>query len=233
MKLGGLQKTSLIDYPGKIACTVFTIGCSFRCPFCHNPELVLPTFNQTGSILEKDFFNFLLTKKNKLDGVCITGGEPTVQVDIIEFIKKIKKIGLLVKLDSNGSRPDVLNQIIKLNLVDYFAMDIKNNLKKYSKTIGVKVDRERIKLSVELIKNSGKEYEFRTTVVPSLHTYEDFKDIAKWINNSKKYSLQNYQDKGKILQEEKREVFKNSRKLNLNKIKKILEKNFEEILIRE
>jgi len=165
MRLGGYQKLTLIDYPGKIATTVFTVGCSFRCPFCHNPELVLPDHFPAPNKMEKEFFEFLKKRKGKIQGVCITGGEPTIQPDIIAFIKKVKKMGFLVKLDSNGTRPDILKKVIDGKLVDFIAMDIKNSLKKYSKTVGTKVDIERIKLSIELIMNSGIDYEFRTTVV--------------------------------------------------------------------
>ena len=131
MILGGYQKLTLIDYPGKIATTVFTVGCSFRCPFCHNPELVLSSqFAGHRMDLEKEFFEFLKKRKGKIEGVCITGGEPTIQPDLIEFIKKIKKLGFLVKLDTNGTRPDVLKKLLDAKLLDFMAMDIKNQPEK-------------------------------------------------------------------------------------------------------
>src|SRR3990172_8063647 len=168
MILGGFQKITLIDYPGKLATTVFTVGCNFRCPFCHNPELVdLKLVHNEES--EKEFLAFLKKRKGKLEGVCITGGEPLIQPDIIDFIKKIKKLGFFVKLDTNGTRPDVLKKIIDAKIIDYIAMDIKNQLKFYDKTTGTKVDKNRIKLSVDLIMNSHIPYEFRTTAVPGLH----------------------------------------------------------------
>ncbi len=153
MVLGGYQKLTLIDYPGKIATTVFTVGCSFRCPFCHNPELVKHgTWNmEQRTTMEKEFFEFLKKSKGKLEGVCITGGEPAIQPDLEEFIKKIKKLGFLVKLDTNGSRPDVLKKLMDKKLLDFVAMDIKSSSKNYIKTTGLKVDIKRIKLSVNLI----------------------------------------------------------------------------------
>jgi pyruvate formate lyase activating enzyme len=194
MIIGGYQKLTLIDFPGKLATTVFTVGCPFRCPFCHNPELVTHASRSMNheSKMEKEFFAFLKKRKGKLDGVCITGGEPTIQKDLLDFMRKIKKMGYAVKLDTNGTRPDVVRKAIKEGLVDFIAMDIKNHLGKYDKTTGSKADKERIKLSVELIKNSGVKYEFRTTVVPGLHVEEDFKKIAKWLKGAKSYWLQRY-----------------------------------------
>lgn len=228
MKIGGLQKLTLIDYPGKIAATVFTVGCSFRCPFCHNPELVLPSFGQTGSVSEKEFFDFLKKRKGKLDGICITGGEPTIQKDLLEFVRKVKKMGYLVKLDSNGTRPDVLRRGLKEKLFDFIAMDIKNSLENYEKASGCTTDIERIKLSVDLIRNSGVDYEFRTTVVPGIHHYGDFEKIAKWLNGTKKYVLQKYRNEGKILNQEFAGK-KYKKVLNLEKIKKRIKNNFEKI----
>ena len=232
MLIGGYQKLTLIDYPGKIAATVFTIGCNFRCPFCHNPELVaignLPL--TTNNNLEKEFFNFLKKRKGKLEGVCITGGEPTIQPDLIDFIKKIKKLGFLVKLDTNGARPDVLKKIIEKKIVDFIAMDIKNNLKKYAETCGSKVDLKRIKLSVDLIRNSGINYEFRTTVVPGLHKEKDFEDIAQWLSGSDAYYLQEYRDI-KILDPRLKKKTK-GKKINLEKIKEKIKDNFSKVEIR-
>lgn len=228
MIIGGYQKLTLIDYPGKIATTVFTVGCSFRCPFCHNPELVLRPGIKNN--LEKEFFKFLEKRKGKLEGVCITGGEPTIQSDIIDFIKKIKKIGYSVKLDSNGSRPDVLRKIIRERLVDFIAMDIKDSQEKYQKTTGGKADIERIKLSVEMIKNSKLSYEFRTTVVPGIHKEKDFEKIAKWIRGSRAYYLQEYRET-KILDSNLKKITK-GKSIDLEKIKNKIEKNFENFGIR-
>ena len=237
--LGGFQKLTLIDYPGKLATTVFTVGCSFRCPFCHNPELV--EAQNFASLhkgkMEKEFFEFLKKRKGKLQGVCITGGEPTIQLDIIEFIKKIKKLGFLVKLDTNGSRPDVLKKIIDLKLVDYIAMDIKNQPKSYLKTAGITVGNansrsilDRIKLSVDLIMHSQIPYEFRTTVVPGIHSEKAFLEIAKWISGASKYWLQKYEET-KILDPKLKNKTK-GKKLDLEKIKKAIEKHFEKVGIR-
>jgi len=182
MLIGGLQKLTLIDYPGKIATTVFTIGCNFSCAFCHNPELVDPIkIKKQPLISEKTFFDFLKSRKGDLDGVCITGGEPTIHKDLPEFIKKIKNLGFSVKLDTNGSNPEMLEKLIRSNLLDYIAMDIKNsNLK------------SQISKSVEIIKNSGVDYEFRTTIVPALHKKEDIIKMAKEISPAKKYFLQQF-----------------------------------------
>lgn len=232
MIIGGYQKLTLIDYPKKLATTVFTVGCSFRCPFCHNPELVLTSNQQlaTNNITEKEFFDFLKKRKGKLDGVCITGGEPLIQPDIINFIKKIKKLGFLVKVDTNGTRPDVLKKIINQKLVDYIAMDIKNSPKRYDVASGVKSDMERIKLSVDMIMNSGIDYEFRTTVVPGIHTVRDFDAIAKWIKGAPAYYLQEYREI-KILDPKLKKKTK-GKKIDLDKIKERIEKNFKKVGIR-
>lgn len=230
MILGGFQKLTLIDYPGKIATTVFTVGCSFRCPFCHNPELVLKSHPVAQEDLEKEFFKFLKTRKGKLEGICITGGEPTIQPDIINFIKKIKTLGFLIKLDTNGTRPDVLKKLLDLKLLDFVAMDIKNQLKGYDKTVGVKSDKKRIKLSVDLIRNSRIPYEFRTTVVPGIHTEKDFKEIAAWLKGAERYFLQEYREE-KILDQKLKKKTK-GKKIDLEKIKKSIEKNFDKVRIR-
>jgi pyruvate formate lyase activating enzyme len=230
--IGGYQKLTLIDFPGKLATTVFTVGCSFRCPFCHNPELVLGSqLSVSNNGLEKEFFEFLEKRKEKLEGVCITGGEPTIQPDLLVFIKKIKALGFSVKLDSNGSRPDVLRKIIKEKLVDFIAMDIKNQPVRYSETNGVKTDIERIKLSVTLIMNSGIPYEFRTTVVPGIHTEKDFDAIAAWIRGADAYYLQEYREI-KILDPCLKKKTK-GKKINLENIKKRIGHHFKKIGIRE
>jgi pyruvate formate lyase activating enzyme len=231
MILGGLQKLTLIDYPGYIAATVFTVGCNFRCPFCHNPELVERGTWNVERKLEKDFFEFLETRQGKLEGVCITGGEPTIQPDILEFIRKIKSLGYKVKLDSNGARPDVLRTLFREKLLDFVAMDIKNTWEKYDQTTKSKVDIERIRLSVDLIRSSGVDYEFRTTAVPGLHKEEDFDKIGEWLKGSKKYVLQAFEDKGKILDPNLKKITKN-KKLDLEKIVGKIEKYFGKVEIR-
>ncbi|EKE11866.1 MAG: Pyruvate-formate lyase-activating enzyme [uncultured bacterium] len=230
MILGGFQKLTLIDYPGKIATTVFTVGCNFRCPFCHNPELVdlRLTHNEES---EKDFFDFLQKRKGKLEGVCITGGEPTIQPDIIKFIKKIKKEGFCVKLDSNGTRPDILKKLIDQSLIDYIAMDIKSYPDAYVKVTETESDKDRIRISVDLIRNSGIDYEFRTTVVPGLHDEKDFVKIAQWLEGSRAYYLQEYREEQKILNPNLKKKTK-GKKINLEKIKKDIEKSFGKVEIR-
>lgn len=198
MLLGGVQKLTLIDYPGKVAATVFTVGCNFRCAFCHNPELVDPELiKENPKISERDFFDFLKSRQGDLEGVCITGGEPTLHLDLPEFIKKIKKLGFAVKLDTNGSNPEMLKKLIIVG-VDYIAMDIKAPLEKYKEITGVE-NLDNIKKSVEIIKNSclvgrqaGLDYEFRTTVLPKFHNEEDLMKIAQWMKGSKKYFLQQF-----------------------------------------
>lgn len=195
MDIGGLQKTTLIDYPKKIACTVFLIGCNFRCPFCYSAELVLPEkIKKQPRISEKDFFNFLKERREYLEGVVICGGEPTIHSDLSDFLSKIKKLGYAIKLDTNGSNPQMIRKLISLNLIDYLAMDIKAPLKKekYQKSNGVKIDLEKIKESINIIKKSNIDYEFRTTVVPTIHTLEDIKQMANDIAPAKRYFLQNF-----------------------------------------
>ncbi len=230
MILGGYQRLTLIDYPGKIATTVFTVGCSFRCPFCHNPELVQSSQFTVHSNLEEEFFEFLKRRKGKLEGVCITGGEPTIQLDLMDFIEKIKKMGFSVKLDTNGSRPDILRNIIQKNLVDFIAMDIKDSPEKYQKTSGGKADPERIKLSVEMIMNSKIPYEFRTTVVPGIHKEKDFEKITRWIRGAQAYYLQEYRET-KILDPNLKKITK-GKSIDLEKIGKKIGGNFGKFGIR-
>ncbi|MFA5211125.1 MAG: anaerobic ribonucleoside-triphosphate reductase activating protein [Patescibacteria group bacterium] len=191
MFIGGLQKTSLIDYPEKIAAIVFTQGCNFRCPYCHNPELVKKElFNQ--NISEKEIFDFLENKKGKLDAVSITGGEPTLQIDLYDFIKKVKEMDFKVKLDTNGSNFEVLKKLIDEKLVDYIAMDIKAPLEKYEEVVRMKVNLENIKKSIELIINSDIESEFRTTIVKSLLNFEDFEKIGELVKGASYYVVQKF-----------------------------------------
>lgn len=198
MILKGLQKTTLLDFPEKVACTVFTGGCNMRCPFCHNASLVISP-NENSDISEKEFFDFLSKRKNILDGVCITGGEPLLQKDIEAFMKKIKDMGFALKLDTNGSFPDKLRSIIDKGLVDYVAMDIKNSRKKYPMTAGIDIDLSKISESIALLINGGTPYEFRTTVVKELHSAEDMVSISEWISGTKAYYLQSFTDSGDII----------------------------------
>jgi len=229
--IGGLQKLTLLDYPGHIAATVFTVGCNFRCPFCHNPELVSGSRYLVSDKLERDFFELLENRHGKLEGVCITGGEPTIQPDLIDFIRKIKELGYKVKLDTNGARPDVLRKLYGEKLLDFVAMDIKNSPQSYNSTTNSKVDIERIRLSVDLIRNSGVDHEFRTTAVPGIHTEKDFIEIGKWLEKAKKYVLQAFEDKGKILDPRLLKKTKGKR-LDLEKIAGKIKKHFGKVEIR-
>ena len=197
MCIVGLQKLTLLDYPGRVACTVFLQGCNFKCPFCYNSSLI--DSNDNNFLSTNDFFDFLDKRKKVLDGVAITGGEPLLNPSIKEFIKKIKEKGFLVKLDTNWSNPNLLKELIEENLVDYVAMDIKNTFEKYQITTGVNVDIENIKKSIHLLINSSIDYEFRTTVVKEFHNIEDFKLIGEQIKGAKNYFLQSYQEKDSVL----------------------------------
>lgn len=184
MIIGGLQKTSLLDFPEKIAAIVFTVGCNFRCGYCHNPELI------NGGAKIEDVFEFLKTRQGKLDGVVITGGEPCLQKDLPEFIKQVKELGFAVKLDTNGSFPEMLEKV--LPDLDYVAMDIKAPLEKYSQIVNVDVDTSKILKSIEILKNGGVDYEFRTTVVKSQLSFEDFEKIGQLIQGAPRYYLQKF-----------------------------------------
>lgn len=198
MIIKGLQKTTLLDFPGKVACTVFTAGCNFRCPFCHNASLVVRP-GDVDEISEEEFFSYISRRKGILDGVAITGGEPLMAVGIEDFIRRIKSMGFLVKLDTNGAYPDRLEALLDEGLVDYVAMDIKNSREKYAETIGLKAFPSGIDRSIEIIMNKAPDYEFRTTVVRELHETQDIVDITKWIQGAKRYFLQSYVDSGDIL----------------------------------
>ena len=188
VEIRGLKKTSLVDYPPNIACTIFLGGCNFRCGFCHNPEIVL---NRAEIIKENDFFEFLEERKNILDAVCVTGGEPTIHKYLPEFLMKIKNKGLKIKLDTNGTNPEMLTNIIDNKLVDYVAMDIKGNLEDYEKICACKVDTEAIKKSIEQVKRMF-DYEFRLTVVPGFIDKEGIKKIGELLKGSKRMYLQQF-----------------------------------------
>jgi len=193
MEIGGFQKLTLIDYPGKLACTVFLAGCNFRCSFCYSGELVLPEkIRNQPKIPEKELFDFLKERKGLLEGVVICGGEPTTNVKLSDFIKKVKKLGYAVKLDTNGSNPEMLEKLINENLLDYVAMDIKAPKEKYEKSAGVKIDIKKIQKSIDVLKQDKVDYEFRSTIVPRVHTKEDVIEMAKWVKGAKKYYLQNF-----------------------------------------
>ncbi len=191
MQICGLQKNTLIDYPGRVAATVFLCGCNLRCPWCYSRELVLPEeIQKQPKISEKEFFDFLEERKGLLEGVVICGGEPTINKELAGFIKKIKEFGYLVKLDTNGSNPETLKGLIDEGLIDYVAMDVKLPKEKYRAVLGV--DPAEIEKSIKILKDSAVGHEFRTTIVSTVHKKEDILKIAKWLTPAKKYYLQNF-----------------------------------------
>ncbi|MDO8444481.1 MAG: anaerobic ribonucleoside-triphosphate reductase activating protein [bacterium] len=255
MQIAGIQKLTLVDFPGHVAATIFTRGCSFRCGFCHNPELVLPEkFNPLLS--EAQIFEFLESRYGKLTGICITGGEPLLNVDCDKFISHLKALGFDVKLDTNGSFPERLAKIIKDGDVDYIAMDIKSSLQKYAMTISnyqlsisnkfsnkkLKTDQltgnwkletgnlqSNILKSIRLIMSSGIDYEFRTTVCHPLHQVTDFEEIGKMIKGAKRYFIQNYKKSKQVDETENYQPFSDK---ELKEAKKIMEKYVEEVGVR-
>ena len=198
MEIKALQKTTLLDFPTKVACTVFTGGCNFRCPFCHNASLVInPDYSKT--IDMDSLFSYLKKRKGILDGVCITGGEPLLQKDIDLFMRNVHDIGLAVKLDTNGSFPEILSGLIDEGLVDYVAMDIKAPKDKYAKVCGTDKFTDKVAQSVDILMRGKVEFEFRTTVVRELHDADDFEEIGKWIEGAPKYFLQQFKDSGDLI----------------------------------
>lgn len=198
MKLCGLQKTTLLDYPGHVAATIFLGGCNFRCPFCHNSGLIGSDAESLFS--EEEILDFLIKRKGILEGVCITGGEPTLAVGLESFIRKIRELGYLIKLDTNGYRPDVLKKLITDGLLDYIAMDIKSGREHYKKAAGTRdIKIRNVEESAAFLMENRIPYEFRTTVVKGIHTVGDFVDIGNWLEGDTKYFLQNYVDSDQVL----------------------------------
>lgn len=199
MFISGLQKLTLLDYPGTVACTVFTGGCNFRCPFCHNAPLVLPE-RLAQDTDEEQVLAFLKKRTGILDGVAITGGEPLIHKEIPSFLEKVKALGFSIKLDTNGSFPEMLESIVKAGLVDRVAMDIKNCPEKYAETIGLKdFDIAPVERSKSFLMECGIDYEFRTTVVKGIHTEESLLGAAEWIAGAKEYYLQQFKDSGDVI----------------------------------
>ena len=200
MKINGFQKLTLLDFPGKVACTVFTAGCNFRCPFCHNASLV--THIESENLFDsEEILKYLKKRYGILEGVCITGGEPLLQPDLAEFIAGIKEIGYKVKLDTNGSNPEKLKELVKNGFIDYVAMDIKNCKEKYAKTAGIEnLKLQDIEQSVDFLLTGKVNFEFRTTVVKEYHTTEDIRKIGEWIKGAPRYFLQNFVDSGDIIE---------------------------------
>jgi len=199
MKIGGFQKTSLLDYPDMISSIVWTVGCNFNCPFCYNTELVHGTAQ---SISEKQIFDHLKTRKGIVEALVISGGEPFLQKDLDVFCNKIKKLNLLMKIDTNGSFPDKLKELIEKKLVDYVAVDIKAPKDKYEKLVGVKIDIKKIQNTIAILQNSNVDYEFKTTFVPKFLIKKDILEIAKWLKGSKKFYLQQFKNEMPILSDE-------------------------------
>ncbi len=200
MLIEGLQKTTLLDYPGCVACTMFSHGCNLRCPFCHNASLVVRKPSNIINI--EEITEFLKKRKGILDGICLTGGEPLLQKDAIDFIRYLKEFGYKLKLDTNGFYPDKLKSVIEDGLVDYVAMDIKSSRENYAKAVGIPdIDVSPVEESVRLIMSSGIDYEFRTTAVKGLHLVSDFEKIGVWIKGAKRYFIQQFIDSGDIISE--------------------------------
>lgn len=199
MNFYGFQKMTLLDYPGKVACTLFTGGCNLRCPFCHNASLVLQP--DASEVYEESYIlEYLGKRRGLLDGVCITGGEPLLNRDLKDFIKKVKELGYSVKLDTNGSFPDRLAELVSDGLIDYVAMDVKNCKEKYALTVGIKnFDIKNIEKTVEFLLKNTVDYEFRTTVVKQFHEPQDIERLAQWITGAKRYFLQGFVDSGNLI----------------------------------
>ena len=199
MRIGGFQKMTVLDYPGKIAATVFTYGCNLRCPFCHNSSLVV---DDSALLREDEILRYLARRKGILDGVCVSGGEPLLQSDIEDFLREIRALGLAVKLDTNGTLPYRLAGVMEQGLVDYVAMDVKNAPQKYAETTGCEsVDLDAVRESVSLLMRAGIPYEFRTTVVRELHGDGEIEDIGRWIRGAERYFLQGFIDSGNLIGE--------------------------------
>ena len=228
MQIDGFEKLTLLDYPEHIACIIFTRGCNLRCPFCHNSSIL--EFDDTNAQYSEDeIFNYLEKRKNVLDGVCITGGEPLLQKDIKDFIKKVKRFNLKVKLDTNGTNYLKLKELIDENLVDYVAMDIKNIFEKYPVTTGIKdLQIDNIKKSINLLKKSSIDYEFRTTIVKDFHDFDDIENICKLLGKESKYYLQNFMDGDNVL----KKGLKSFSDEELKDLKNRLEINYNNVTIR-
>lgn len=199
MRIAGIQKLTLLDYPGKVACTVFLSGCNLRCPYCHNPELVLPGRGNGSEMPVQGVMAFLEGRKGKLDGVCVTGGEPTLQPELPELLEKLRSLGFAVKLDTNGTNPGMLKTLLHNGVLDYVAMDIKNSPERYRETCGGADVLPRVQESAGLLLKEAAEYEFRTTVCKPLHTEKDMAEIGRWLKGAKRYFLQAFVDSGDLV----------------------------------
>ena len=199
MYICGLQKLAMVDYPGKLAATVFTGGCNLRCPFCHN-ALLVTRLKESPVLTEEEVLDFLSSRRGFLDGLVLSGGEPLMQPGVPEFLEKVRSLGLSVKLDTNGCYPQALEELLQRNLVDYVAMDIKNSPEKYPQTVGVPdFDITPVTESIRLLQKSGVDYEFRTTVVREFHTPEDIRAIGQWVGSAPHYYIQHFVDSGNLI----------------------------------
>lgn len=231
MIISGFQKSTFLDYPGKISAVVFTYGCNLRCRYCHNPELVVTPCDRSTLVDEKDVLKFLEKRKGFLDALVITGGEPTLQEDLISFIQKAKDIGLLVKLDTNGTDSNIVKKILDLDIVDYWAMDIKYEEEVYTQNLREGIEYEDIKESIKLLMERAKDYEFRTTYVKGIHTLESADGIGKLIKSAKRYYIQNFRP-GKTIDMGLNSSNSFSQK-ELKDIQKIVKKYVDNVEIRE
>lgn len=229
IKINGVQKTSLIDYPGKVASVIFVGGCNFRCPYCHNPELVLNEVKD--DINPEEFLQFLEKKKKWLDGVCITGGEPTLHKGLVDFARELKKRRLLVKIDTNGTNPSMIEQLINENLADYIAMDIKAPLEEYEKVTKTKADKKAIQKTINLLMKSNIDYEFRTTVVPGLFDEKDAEEIGKWLKGAKKFCIQQFRNSDRTLDKKFQDIRPYPPK-KIKEFKKILQNYIKKVEVR-
>ena len=214
MKIGGFQKTSLLDYPGILSAIIWTAGCNFRCPFCYNKQLVL---GKTEIISEETILSFLEKRRGVLEGLSISGGEPLLQEDIVDFTEKVKKLNYLIKIDTNGAFPEKLKELIDKKLVDYVSMDVKAPKKKYAQLAGVKIDISKIEQSIDLIKNEVPDYEFKTTIVPGMLDKKDIVEIAKWLEGSKQFYLQQFKSDSPLISSKLNDVVPYSKE-ELNEI---------------
>lgn len=231
MLITGFQKSTLLDYPGKVASLIFTYGCNLRCGYCHNPELVTLPCNTSNIVKEDEILSFLKSRKGFIDALVITGGEPTLQKDLIPFIKKVKKLGFLVKLDTNGTNSKTVKKILDFGIVDYWAMDVKYEDEIYEQNLEENVDYQEIKKSIKLLMDYAKDYEFRTTYVKGIHTVESAEGIGKLIQGSKRYYIQNFRP-GKTINPSlnRSNSFTSA---ELRKMKRLVKKYVDDVEIRE
>ncbi|MBN2111940.1 anaerobic ribonucleoside-triphosphate reductase activating protein [Candidatus Woesearchaeota archaeon] len=229
INIKGVQKTSLLDYPGKVCATVFLSRCNFRCPYCHNAELVFDEIKE--DIPPEEILDFLEGKKNWIDGICVTGGEPTLHKGLVDFARKVKEKGFLVKIDTNGTNPEMIQQLLDGKLADYIAMDIKAPLDKYEEVVRAKVNADAIQRTINLLMDSGIDYEFRTTVVPGLFEENDAEKIGEWLKGAKKFCIQQFRNSDKVL-DPKYQNIAHYHIDKLEKFKTILKKYIKDVEIR-